>query len=65
MSNPNRYSENPVELPLDGWLVEGHPVRGCKPCAASHNKRDQALKRNDWRAAGAAAADIRSHKQSH
>lgn len=25
MASPTRYSQSPVELPLDSWLLEGAP----------------------------------------
>lgn len=65
MSDPVRYSQKPVELPLDPWLLEGVPALGCKQCAASDQERSQALKQNDWRAACAAARDVRRHHQNH
>ncbi|GAU65103.1 hypothetical protein SSP35_01_04400 [Streptomyces sp. NBRC 110611] len=65
MTSPIRYSQDPVQLPLDQWLVEGHPVPGCKKCAVSDERRSEAVSRKDWRAACAAARDIRSHNESH
>lgn len=65
MSTPIRYSQEPVELSLDGWLLEGTPVPGCKTCAASCDRRSRALKRKDWRVACAAARDIRNHGREH
>lgn len=65
MSTPIRYSQNPVELPLDAWLVEGTPAFGCKKCATSDERRSRALKRKDWRVACEAARGIRNHDRDH
>ncbi|MFE7313837.1 hypothetical protein ACFU7T_12120 [Streptomyces sp. NPDC057555] len=65
MSNLTRDSEPPVELPLDGWLLEGEPAPGCGVCNALHLQRRQALERNDWAAACAAAREIRDHGRGH
>ncbi|PBC84627.1 hypothetical protein SAMN05428940_4648 [Streptomyces sp. 2133.1] len=65
MTSPIRYSQPPIELPLDGWLLEGEPATGCKVCGALDLQRSQAEKRNDWVAACAAAREIRNHGQGH
>ncbi|WP_030991552.1 hypothetical protein [Streptomyces sp. NRRL S-1813] len=59
------YTQPPVELPLDGWLLEGEPVPDCKVCAALDLQRSWARKRNDWAAACAAAREIRNHGRGH
>ncbi|SEE68264.1 hypothetical protein SAMN05428954_3471 [Streptomyces sp. 2112.3] len=61
MTSPIRYSRPPVELPLDGWLLEGEPAPGCTVCDALDLQRAQALERNDWAAACTAAREIRNH----
>ncbi len=64
MTDPVSYSQKPVELPLDGWLLEGTPASDCKVCAALDVQRGQARKRNDWAAACSAAREIRNHPHS-
>ncbi|GAU64853.1 Syd protein [Streptomyces sp. NBRC 110611] len=32
MTSPIRYSQRPVELPLDGWLVEEELALSCEKC---------------------------------
>ncbi|MFE5740666.1 hypothetical protein [Streptomyces celluloflavus] len=61
MSDPTRYSEPPVELPLDGRLLEGIPAQGCGACNTLDLHRGQARERGDWAAACAAAREIRNH----
>ncbi len=65
MSNPIRYSQPPVELHLDAWLLDGVPAPSCKVCAALDFQRSQARKRNDWASACAAAREIRNHRRGH
>ncbi len=61
MTSPIRYSQPPVELSVDGWLLEGEPEPGCGVCSALVLQRAEARKRNDWTAACAAAREIRNH----
>ncbi len=65
MTNPIRYSQPPVELPLDDWLLEGEPVPGCNVCDALGRRRSAALKRNDKAEACSAAREIRDHGRGH
>ncbi|PJN37200.1 hypothetical protein CG747_29680 [Streptomyces sp. CB02959] len=65
MTSPIRYSQQPVELPLDGWLLEGNPAPGCAVCDALGLQREQARKRSDWATSYAAAREIRNHDGGH
>ncbi|AWN32235.1 hypothetical protein DKG71_23340 [Streptomyces sp. NEAU-S7GS2] len=65
MTSLIRYSQPPIELPWDDWLLEGEPTPGCKVCGALDLQRSQARKRNDWAAACAAAREIRNHGHGH
>lgn len=65
MTSPIRYSQPPIELPVDHWLLDGKPVPGCKVCGALDLQRSQARERSDWAVACAAAREIRSHRREH
>lgn len=65
MTSPIRHSQKPVELPPDGWLLEGEPVPGCKVCGAVGLQRSAALKGNDKAEACTAAREIRDHGRGH
>lgn len=61
MTEPTRYQQEPVELPIDPWLLEGTPVNGCDVCMALARQRKVALDRGDRSKAFEAAAEIRKH----
>ncbi|KUL51736.1 hypothetical protein ADL22_05845 [Streptomyces sp. NRRL F-4489] len=65
MTDPTRYSQRPIELPLDSWLYEARPAPGCRVCTALSAERDTALKAKDWRKAFEASREIRSHPSGH
>lgn len=65
MTTPIRYSQDPIELPLEPWLLEGSPVPGCEECATRAEKRDRARNAGDWKTACAAARGIRNHRRGH
>jgi hypothetical protein len=61
MTEPLKYSQAPVELPLDDWLYEARPKPGCQTCTDAV-KALKAAKRagNAWDRFEA-ARQIRSH----
>ncbi|MFE9612858.1 hypothetical protein [Streptomyces sp. NPDC006012] len=61
MSEPTRYQQKSVELPIDPWLLEGTPVNGCGVCIALARQRKEALERGEGAKAFEAAAEIRQH----
>jgi hypothetical protein len=61
VSKPKTYPGDPVELPLDPWLLEGTPVNGCDVCMVLARERRDALSRGDSTKAFEAAAEIRKH----
>lgn len=65
MTEPVRYSQEPVELPLDPWILTGKPKPDCEVCESQATQRNQALKQNDWRSACAADRRIRNHEGGH
>lgn len=51
MTSPIRYSQPPVELSVDRWLLEDEAAVGCGVCSALVLQREEARQRNDWAAA--------------
>ncbi|WP_078630404.1 hypothetical protein [Streptomyces roseochromogenus] len=62
MTEPKRYPGQPVELPLDPWLYDCLPVRGCKVCEALARERNAALISGDTWTAYRVASEIRDHR---
>ncbi|MFJ8311899.1 MULTISPECIES: hypothetical protein [unclassified Streptomyces] len=66
MSDPVRYSQAPVELPLDdGWLYGYVKPQGCGVCEALDQQVRAAIQRGQHRAAYEAAEEIRAHGDGH
>ncbi|MFJ3564023.1 hypothetical protein ACWIGE_07850 [Streptomyces diastaticus] len=61
MTEPSRYPESPVVLPLDDWLYEARPVAGCSTCAKAAAALKAAKKRGDANARFEAARIVRQH----
>ncbi|THA98838.1 hypothetical protein E6R61_05695 [Streptomyces sp. LRa12] len=61
MTEPSRYPESPVVLPLDEWLYEAHPVAGCSTCSAAATALETAKKSGDANARFEAARIVRQH----
>ncbi|MGW2860326.1 hypothetical protein [Streptomyces sp. NPDC001205] len=61
MTEPVRYSENPVELPIDSWLYVTHEIPECGVCIALAHEVKKALEQGRHRSAFDASREIRNH----
>ncbi|MET8012281.1 hypothetical protein ABZU86_23870 [Streptomyces sp. NPDC005271] len=65
MTDPRRYPDEPLILPLDGWLYEAHPVKGCPVCAQAETALNAAKRAGNASARFEAARTIRAHRDGH
>lgn len=49
VTDPTRYSQAPIELPIDGWLYGVRPAPKCHVCTALNVELDRALKAQNWK----------------
>lgn len=61
MTEPIRYTQAPVELPLDSWLYSARPVVGCKVCEEAETALVDAKQSGNAWARFEAARTIRRH----
>jgi len=59
MTDPPAYGGPPVDLPLDAWLYEAKPKKGCRRCKAEAEKLRDAIAAGDASARFEAARNIR------
>ncbi|MFI8253371.1 hypothetical protein ACWEPA_03020 [Streptomyces filamentosus] len=53
--------EAPIDLPIDDWLYEARPVRGCRKCSDAMRELRQAENAGDDARRFEAARQVRSH----
>jgi hypothetical protein len=56
-----RYSQPPVELPLDAWMYDGTPVKGCATCAEAASALEEAKESHNASKRFEAGRIIRAH----
>ncbi|MFE9253858.1 hypothetical protein [Streptomyces sp. NPDC006879] len=65
MTEPTRYSVNPLELPLRRWEPDPTPVEGCTGCAESANVRTRARAGGDMATVSDCNVYMRRHAEGH
>ncbi|PJN39036.1 hypothetical protein CG747_20875 [Streptomyces sp. CB02959] len=65
MTAPTQYSQEPVELPIDGWLYGVRLAPECGVCAALKAELDEALSDRNLKKAYEVSREIRSHPSGH
>lgn len=59
MTTPQRYPGRPIDLPLDDWLYEAKPRKGCPECTSALAELDSAKESRNASARFEAARKIR------